>query len=599
MSVLWRRGSGSVSEVMDALEDEVGYTTVLKILQILEKKGAVRHEAEGRAYRYFPLVASETAGETALARIRDKIFGGSAELVLAQLISGREVSPEELERMRRILDDLEEERAMTLATMMYGLIVAGLVGGAAWCLDRGLRAHGRPTRWVWLGALGVGGLAPFFPRFLPAAASAAGPGPFTLPVGALYELGTAAPSQPVQGGSFLAGLGIGDSLGTLWVAGSVLVVLLFALLCLRLRRLRATWEPRDACGQEVLRSDRFGPAVVGLIRSRIVLPSWAFGLGEKELAMVVLHEREHVRARDPALLAAGLLLAALSPWNPAVWWSLARLRLAVEGDCDRRVLARGASARSYARLLLTVAAGCRRTPDPAPALIRGGPSVIERRLMMIRTATKKPRIRASLLTAAAGLGLFALACDTPIPQSPVDPERASRVEGVVSAEGVINPDGLEAEIRYVDEDGTYRVHTGKWAVDPEAGFGYVNEDGIFQALELDPEARARIRATVERLESLKRNVEATHAKLGERLRAGEFTNEEVPRDLWMRMGTVAERLGELVSRSDEMATELAMEVRLLHAAVEAGEITHGAAAQMLRTHMEAHNTRLRLRDKPR
>ncbi len=108
MSVLWRRGSGSVSEVQDALDDGVGYTTVLKILQILEKKGAVRHEVEGRAYRYFPLVASDTAGETALSRIRDKIFGGSAELVLAQLISGREVSPEELERMRRILDELEE-----------------------------------------------------------------------------------------------------------------------------------------------------------------------------------------------------------------------------------------------------------------------------------------------------------------------------------------------------------------------------------------------------------------------------------------------------------------------------------------------------------
>jgi len=108
MSVLWREGSGTVTEVREALGEDVGYTTVLKFLQILEKKGAVRHEAEGRAYRYFPLVASETAGETALARIRDKIFGGSAELVLAQLISGREVSPEELERMRRILDELEE-----------------------------------------------------------------------------------------------------------------------------------------------------------------------------------------------------------------------------------------------------------------------------------------------------------------------------------------------------------------------------------------------------------------------------------------------------------------------------------------------------------
>ncbi|MCY3699084.1 MAG: M56 family metallopeptidase [Gemmatimonadetes bacterium] len=491
---------------------------------------------------------------------------------------------------------------MTLATMMYGLIVAVLVAGAAWCLDRGLRAHGRPTRWLWLGALGVGALAPFLPRFLPAAAAAAGPGPFALPVGTLYELGAAAPPLPAQGGGFLAGIGIEDSLGALWIVGSAVVLILFALICVRLRRLRTTWEPRDACGEEVLRSDRFGPAVVGLIRSRIVLPSWAFGLGEKELEMVVLHEREHVRARDPVLLAAGLLLAALSPWNPAVWWSLARLRLAVEGDCDRRVLARGASARSYARLLLTVAAGCRRTPDPAPALIRGGHSVIERRLMMIRTATKKPRIRASILTAAAGLGLFALACDTPIPQSPTEPERASRLEGVVGSEGVVSSETvgpetgvrLEGEIGYVDADGTYRVHAGKWTVDPEAGFGYVDENGIFQALDLDPEAKARIRMTAERLGRAKREIEIVRGRL-----EGEIETKEIPRDLWLRLGTLTEHLENSVGRlQEEIMTELAMEVRRLHTAFEAGEITREEAEQMLRTHMEAHNTRLRLRDKP-
>ncbi|MDE2877809.1 M56 family metallopeptidase [Candidatus Palauibacter soopunensis] len=478
---------------------------------------------------------------------------------------------------------------MTLATMIYGLIVAVLVAGAAWCLDRGLRAHGRPTRWVWIGALGVGGLAPFFPRFLPAAATADGPGPFALPVRALYELGTPAPSLPEQGGSFLAGVGMEDSLGALWVVGSIFVLVLFALLCLRLRRLRTTWEPRDVCGEEVLRSEKFGPAVVGLIRSRIVLPSWAFGLGKKELEMVVLHEREHVRACDPILLTVGLLLAALSPWNPAVWWSLARLRLAVEGDCDRRVLARGTPARSYARLLLTVAAGCRRTPDPAPALIRGGHSVIERRLMMIRTATRKPRIRASILTAAAGLGLFALACDTPIPQSPAEPERASRVEGVVSAEGVANWDGMEVEVKY--EDGTSLVHSGKWAVDPEAGVGYVDEDGTFQALDLGPEAEARVRSTVERLE---REVEIVRERLDGRLQSGEITKEAIPRDLWLSLEGVSERIGELTPRLEE----LAMEVRRLDAAAEAGEITYDEWEQMLRTYMEAHNARLRARDKP-
>lgn len=110
MSVLWRRGSGTVAEVREALADAPGYTTVLKILQILEEKGAVRHEPEGRAYRYLPLVEPEEAGESALGRILDKIFGGSAELLLTQLVSDRTIPDRELARMRRLLEELEEEK---------------------------------------------------------------------------------------------------------------------------------------------------------------------------------------------------------------------------------------------------------------------------------------------------------------------------------------------------------------------------------------------------------------------------------------------------------------------------------------------------------
>ena len=454
---------------------------------------------------------------------------------------------------------------MTLATMIYGLIVAVLVAGAAWFLDRGLRAVGRPTRWIWIGALGVGGLAPFLPRFLPAATPGDGSGSFALPVGALYRLGAPGAAIAEQSGSVLAGVGVEDALGALWILGSVLVLIFFALLCLRLRRLRARWEPREVCGEEVLRSARFGPAVVGLIRSWIVLPAWTFGLGERELEMVVLHEREHARARDPALLATGLLLAALSPWNPAVWWSLARLRLAVEGDCDRRVLARGTPARGYARLLLTVAAGCRRTPDTVPALIRGGHPVIERRLMMISTATRKPRIRASIMAAAAGLGLFALACDTPIPQSPGEPERASRLEGVVGSEGVVG----------------------------------VDEDGAFQALKLDPKVEVEIGVTIERMERVRDMARETRGQLGKRLQAGEVGKGTIPRDLWLRLGTTTEALDELSGpRLEKLTTELAMEVRRLHAAFEAGELTPEEAQRMFRTHMEGHSVRLRLPDKP-
>ena len=103
MSVLWRLGSASVSEVRDALEEGLAYTSVLSALQTLEEKGYVRHEPEGRAYRYFPKVEAEHAGGSALSRIRDAIFQGSAERMFAQMVSDRGLDRKELERMRRLL----------------------------------------------------------------------------------------------------------------------------------------------------------------------------------------------------------------------------------------------------------------------------------------------------------------------------------------------------------------------------------------------------------------------------------------------------------------------------------------------------------------
>jgi BlaI family transcriptional regulator, penicillinase repressor len=111
MSVLWRRGSATVTEVREDLPAALGYTSVLKILQILESKGAVRHEEEGRAYRYFPVVKSEDAGRRALGKILDKIYQGSAELVLARLVSDVDLTPEVRARMRKLLDDVEEEES--------------------------------------------------------------------------------------------------------------------------------------------------------------------------------------------------------------------------------------------------------------------------------------------------------------------------------------------------------------------------------------------------------------------------------------------------------------------------------------------------------
>jgi predicted transcriptional regulator len=103
MSILWRLGSASVTEVREELDEDLAYTSVLSALQTLEEKGYVSHEPEGRAYRYYPLVEAERAGGSALARIREAIFQGSAERMFAQMVSDRKLSRKELERMRRLI----------------------------------------------------------------------------------------------------------------------------------------------------------------------------------------------------------------------------------------------------------------------------------------------------------------------------------------------------------------------------------------------------------------------------------------------------------------------------------------------------------------
>lgn len=111
MAVLWELGSGTVAEVQARLPDRLAYTTVLTVLRTLEEKGHIGHEEEGRAYRYFPLVEREVAGESAVRRVVRKLFGGQPELLLTQLVSDRELSEEELKRLRRLLDELLGEEA--------------------------------------------------------------------------------------------------------------------------------------------------------------------------------------------------------------------------------------------------------------------------------------------------------------------------------------------------------------------------------------------------------------------------------------------------------------------------------------------------------
>ncbi len=109
MVVLWEHGPSTVAEVRAKLEDRLSHNTVATLLTILENKGRVDHTEEGRAFRYRACVAREEAARSALSRIADSLFGGSAESLVTHFVRDRHLSPGELARIRAVLDERIEE----------------------------------------------------------------------------------------------------------------------------------------------------------------------------------------------------------------------------------------------------------------------------------------------------------------------------------------------------------------------------------------------------------------------------------------------------------------------------------------------------------
>ncbi len=104
MSVLWDLGEATVTEVRDRVNPDLAYTSISTMIRTLELKGFVSHRrGEGKTHVYVPAIDPETAGESALSRVLDKIYGGSPIKLLAHLVEQRRLSSSELERMRALL----------------------------------------------------------------------------------------------------------------------------------------------------------------------------------------------------------------------------------------------------------------------------------------------------------------------------------------------------------------------------------------------------------------------------------------------------------------------------------------------------------------
>jgi len=108
LDVLWRRGPSTVREVQEQLTGDVGYTTVLKLMQIMTEKGLVQRDESQRAHIYIVTQSREETQGNLISDLIARAFGGSAGKLVMQALSTRNVSAAELNAIRELLDKHEE-----------------------------------------------------------------------------------------------------------------------------------------------------------------------------------------------------------------------------------------------------------------------------------------------------------------------------------------------------------------------------------------------------------------------------------------------------------------------------------------------------------
>jgi predicted transcriptional regulator len=111
MKVLWEKGSGTVQQVLDSIEEkpDLAYNSVLTIIRILERKGYLKHIKDGRAHVYAPIVLQEEASRSEIRRLASRFFGNSREDLVLNILEDHGIEAEELARLRKMLERSEQK----------------------------------------------------------------------------------------------------------------------------------------------------------------------------------------------------------------------------------------------------------------------------------------------------------------------------------------------------------------------------------------------------------------------------------------------------------------------------------------------------------
>ena len=210
---------------------------------------------------------------------------------------------------------------MLLSLMVYVTVVSLLLALAAWTCERAVRGLAFPTRWIWAAALG--GSLGFALFVLPWPSGTSAPLELVAPDAAVGPIAT--PLIALTSGLTLPN-GLDPYVGIVWVVLSLVVGLVLLRAQVGLSSDRSTWTRMELGNREILLAEDFGPGVVGLIRSVIVMPRWALDMTDQEQELMLRHEAEHRAAHDVWLTSGALWLLAVLPWSIPLWWTVRRPR---------------------------------------------------------------------------------------------------------------------------------------------------------------------------------------------------------------------------------------------------------------------------------
>ncbi len=331
-----------------------------------------------------------------------------------------------------------------LAWMLYATAVGAIVAGASFALEGLAAIWGLPRRAVWVAGIAIAAVVPPALAFRRAPArrvAASGVQRVSIPFGATAAGGPAAANAPMPLRRERLTIDPAWDRGAMlvWVGASIILLGVLARTFIVVRRHRRSWRESEVDGHRVLIAGDAGPAVVGAINPRIVLPAWALTLADEERRMMLRHEAEHVRAGDPVLLLASAIVVALLPWNPALWLLVRRLRLAIEIDCDRRVLQAVDAPREYGMLLLAV--GARHgTSLPLAASLAERQPLLERRIVAMTSLRPERPLIASLPLAAVLAAAGVVAAQTPTPPPLATARLASAPAVIAGARAMPTPE---------------------------------------------------------------------------------------------------------------------------------------------------------------